>query len=586
MERRLDEERLPGLLRAARSLVTERELGRVMERLLSVSRELTGATCGAVGIIDSSRGRYGELLTAGVDPTLRETLRELLASSEPSSLIDGVQPRARALAGEHPGARSFLGVPIILGAEAWGALYLADERPDQFTEADEEMLSALASWAAIAVDNARVHEDNDHRRLELERSVAALEATFEIARAVGGETRVERVLELIADRSRALVGASGVIILLPAGQDFIVAAMAGDVPQSLAGAVVPGGTSVAREVLHTGRPERIRVRDMPEASQSVLTQIGLRPKAALIVPLVFRGNNVGVIEALDRVDGPEFRDVDEHRLQAAGASAATAVATAQTVERERLNRSLQAAEEERGRWARELHDETLQGLGGLLMTLSSARRLRDPAALRAALDRVVEQLGAEIADLRALITELRPASLDQLGLEPALEALFERARTVHDLPVRALVELESAANGRLDAEVETAVYRVVQEALNNAARHAGASVVHVEVLERGDEIRLRVADDGRGFDLGMPSAGFGVPGMRERVTLVGGRLDLVSGTEGTTVTATVPARRCGGSAASEASEPPTGVRRARTQDPLNEVVTGGDNDRRLPPGVQ
>ncbi|MEA2145066.1 MAG: hypothetical protein QOG59_653 [Solirubrobacteraceae bacterium] len=556
MEQKLDDERLQGLLRAARSLVTERELGRVMERLLAVSRELTGASCGAVGIIDSSRGRYGELITAGVDPTLRETLRELLASSESFSVINvAVDPRARALPGEHPGARSFLGVPIMLGAEAWGALYLADERPEQFTEADEQMLSALASWAAIAVDNARLHEDSDHRRLELERSVAALEATFEIARAVGGETRVERVLELIADRSRALVGASGVIILLPSGTDFIVAAMAGDIPQALAGAIVPGGESVARLVLHTGRPERIRARDIPQGNQFVLNQIGLRPKAALIVPLVFRGSNVGVIEALDRVDGPDFLDEDEHRLQAAAASAATAVATAQTVERERLNRSLQAAEEERGRWARELHDETLQGLGGLRMTLSSARRLQDPTALRAALDGAVQQLGREIADLRALITELRPASLDQLGLEPALEALCERATTVHGLPVRALLELAPAAEARLDPEVETAVYRVVQEALNNAARHAGASVVRIEVLERGDEIRLRVADDGRGFHLGMPSAGFGVPGMRERVTLVGGRLDIVSGSAGTTVTATVPARRSHDPAPSPTSQP-------------------------------
>jgi signal transduction histidine kinase len=362
------------------------------------------------------------------------------------------------------------------------------------------------------------------------------------------------VLELIADRSRALVGASGVIILLPAGSDFIVAAMAGDIPQALAGSIVPGGDSVARQVLHTGRPERIRVRDMPKPTQFVLTRIGLRPKAALVVPLVFRGSNVGVIEALDRVDGPDFRDEDEHRLQAAAASAATAVAAAQTVERERLNRSLQAAEEERGRWARELHDETLQGLGGLRMNLSSARRLEDPAALRAAIDGAVAQLGREIADLRALITELRPASLDQLGLKPALEALFERATTVHGLPVRALLELAPAAEDRLDPEVETAVYRVVQEALNNAARHAGASVVRIEVLERGEEIRLRVTDDGRGFDLGVPSAGFGVPGMRERVTLVGGRLDIVSDSSGTTLTATVPARRSDATAPSRASQ--------------------------------
>jgi signal transduction histidine kinase len=342
-----------------------------------------------------------------------------------------------------------------------------------------------------------------------------------------------------------------VVILLPAGGDVLAAAVAGDVPDGLAGSVVSGDTSVARRVLRHGRPERIRVRELPQARQLVLTELGLRPKAALVVPLVFRGRNVGVIEALDRIDGPDFRDEDEHRLQAAAASAATAVATAQTVERERLNRSLQAAEEERGRWARELHDETLQALGGLRMTLSSARRLNDAAALRAALDGAVEQLGREIADLRALITELRPASLDQLGIEPALEALFERSSAVYGLPVRALVELESTANGRLDQEVETAVYRVVQEALNNAGRHAGASVVRVEVLERENEIRVRVADDGRGFDLGLPSAGFGVLGMRERVTVLGGRLDIVSGGDGTTMSATVPARRCGGSAASE-----------------------------------
>ena len=254
--------------------------------------------------------------------------------------------------------------------------------------------------------------------------MVALEATFEIARAVGGETRMDRVLELIADRSRALVGASGVVILLPAGPDFVVAATAGKSlpPGRLEGA---GPLSIARRVLREGRPARVRVSECPKPL-AVLGALGLTPQAALIVPLVFRGNSVGVIEAVDRVDGPEFRDEDEHRLQAAAASAATAVATAQTVERERLHRSLQAGEEERGRWARELHDETLQALGGLRMTLSSARRLQDADALRAALDGAVEQLGREIAELRALITELRPASLDQLGLKPALDALVER----------------------------------------------------------------------------------------------------------------------------------------------------------------
>ena len=538
----LDEGRLRGLLAAARCLVTERDLARVTARLPLVSRELTGAAHAAVGVAERSGRTFRQVIAPdGELDVVRAAFGTLSAARE---LLEGAGPvRIGDLSGSAlpAGLRSFLGVPVVIDGVVWGALCVADPQPDRFGPEDEQAMVALAEWAATAVQSALMHADSDHRRTELERSVNALEATFEIARAVGGETRMDRVLPLIADRARALARASGVFILLPAGPDFIVAAVAGHIPELLAGQVVPGGASVARRVLRTGQPERIRTDEMPSPSRLVLMQLGMKPKAALVVPLVFRGSNVGVIEALDRIDGPEFTLEDEHRLQAAAASAATAVATAQTVERERLHRSLQAAEQERGRWARELHDETLQGLGGLRMTLSSARRLSNADALRSALDAAVDQLGSEIADLRALITELRPASLDQLGLAPALDALFERATKVYGLPVRAVVAL--AGSGRLDSEVETAVYRVVQESLNNAIRHAGASVVAVEVRERGDEIHLRITDDGRGFDQAVPSAGFGLLGMRERATLAGGRLEIESGSEGTAVTAALPSRR-------------------------------------------
>lgn len=546
----LDEGRLRGLLEAARCLVTERELGRVTARLPQLSRELTGAGYAAVGVAASDTTGFASLVTTDGDVAVRAALgalpqaRALLAGRGPVRL--GNLPGRSASGVLH----SFLGVPVRIDGRVWGALFVADERPDRFSAADAEVMVALADWAALAVQSARMYDDS----VELERSVVALEATFEIARAIGGETRVDRVLKLIADRARALSMASGVFILLPAGRDFIVAAVAGHIPDTLTGRLVPGSTSIARRALRRGQAERIRASEMPHPSRLVLTQMGLTVEAALVVPLVFRGRSVGVIEALDRIGGPDFTVEDEHRLQAAAASAATAVATAQTVERERLHRSLQAAEEERGRWARELHDETLQGLGGLRMTLSSARRLDDADALRAALDTAVEQLGREIADLRALITELRPASLDQLGLEPALDALVERATSVYGLPVRTLIELDPSVNGRLDSEVETAVYRVVQESLNNAARHAGASVVRVEVLERGDEIRLRVSDDGSGFDQSLPSAGFGVVGMRERVSLVGGRLEIESGPNGTMVSAALPNLRRGVVAAAGVSD--------------------------------
>ncbi|MGZ4183189.1 MAG: sensor histidine kinase [Solirubrobacteraceae bacterium] len=322
------------------------------------------------------------------------------------------------------------------------------------------------------------------------------------------------------------------------------AAIAGDVPEKLAGRRIPAGSTRAARVLASGNPERIA--PISGQMRATLSELGLRPRSALLSRLVFRGSNVGVIEAFDRVDGPEFRVEDERLLLAAAASAATAVATAQSLQRERLRRSLAAAEEERRRWARELHDETLQALGGLRVLLSSARRSTDVAALHATLETAVDQLADEIASLRALITELRPAALDELGLRPALEALFNRARLTHGLEVAMTVELEHGAGTRetrLEPDVEIAIYRTVQESLTNAAKHAGARCVDVVVVERGGEVEIAVRDDGTGFDVDAPTGGFGLTGMRERISLAGGRLEIISSGQGTAVLASVPSVR-------------------------------------------
>ena len=399
----------------------------------------------------------------------------------------------------------------------------------------------LAAWAAIAVENARLYRETDHRRAELERSVRALEATSEIARAVGGETQLERVLELIAKRSRALIEASGVAILLVEGDDFVVAATAGEVPRSITGARVSRGDSVAGRIVAGGRPERVK--DVTSSLRFALGDLGVHARSGMFVPLVYRGNSLGVIEAFDRFDGPEFRVEDERMLQAAAASAAIAVATAQSVEQDRLRRSLRAAEDERRRWARELHDETLQALGGLRVMLSSARRSGDADVLRRTLDTAIDQLADEIANLRSLITELRPAALDELGLAPALDALFDRVRAAHGLELVAHVELDGSdidAGRRLDPDVETIVYRVVQEGLTNAVRHAEADRVEVGVIERAEELAVSIRDDGRGFDTSVPASGFGLTGMRERIALWGADLRISSTPgAGTTIEATL-----------------------------------------------
>jgi signal transduction histidine kinase len=154
----------------------------------------------------------------------------------------------------------------------------------------------------------------------------------------------------------------------------------------------------------------------------------------------------------------------------------------------------------------------------------------------------LEQLDTEIESLRVLISELRPAALDELGLHPALLALAERTTVTHGIDVTTTFDGAAGARGkkRLDPELDTVVYRVVQEALTNAARHAHPETVAVQLRYRNGEVRVSVTDDGRGFDASQPAAGFGLLGMRERVSLVGGQFKLSSSPDGTTVEISLP----------------------------------------------
>jgi signal transduction histidine kinase len=380
-------------------------------------------------------------------------------------------------------------------------------------------------------------EDITERR----RSQAALEAAVQIANAVGGETELERVLKVIAERSRSLVDASRLMIVLADGDDLTVAATAGALDRSLVGARAPARGSIADQVCRSGKAERVD--HVLDWRGSALAALGVRATSALVVPLGFRGSAFGAIEALDRISGPEFRDEDERLLLAAAASAAVAISTARSVERDRVRQSLRAAEDERGRWARELHDETLQALGGLRVLLSSAHRSGDEQLLRTVAQNALEQLDTEIESLRVLISELRPAALDELGLESALVALAERVGTTYGIDVRTTVADAEASAAGLDPELEMVIYRVVQEALTNAARHANPEVVEVSLARSDGEVRAVVSDDGDGFDTAQSVNGFGLVGMRERVSFVGGRFELESSSEGTTVKIALPAAR-------------------------------------------
>jgi signal transduction histidine kinase len=532
----MDEHRLRALLDVGRSLIAELDTDAILARLLDVARELTGARYAAIGVLDEERTELERFLVAGIEeearhaigdlPRGRGVLGVLIDEPRPLRLSDvGAHPRSYGFPPGHPRMETFLGVPILIRGEAWGNLYLT-EKDGEFSAADEESVVVLSEWAAIAIDNARLYRGVMERRDELERVNRRLETTIEVSRGLGGMTDLDQVLELVVKRSRALLDGRAAELALLDGDELEVAAVAGEDVDGVRGTRLRAEDSLAREALRDGRSHRYE-----------------EPRRAVVTPLRFRNRTVGVLMVFDRLDRDAPFTTDEARLlDAFAASAATAVATAQTARDEMLRRSIRASEEERRRWARELHDQTLQDMAGLSMLLSAARRSSDPADLADAVDRAVDLLSAGVAGLRALITDLRPAALDELGVEAALEGLVERAQASSG--VRIDLSAHLAGGPRLDGDVESTIYRLVQEALTNVVKHAGASHAVVEVIDHGDTIDVEVRDDGRGIDLGHTSSGFGLVGMRERLALVRGTLDVSPRPGGgTALKARMPAQR-------------------------------------------
>ncbi|MGH2855259.1 MAG: GAF domain-containing sensor histidine kinase, partial [Solirubrobacteraceae bacterium] len=277
---------------------------------------------------------------------------------------------------------------------------------------------------------------------------------------MGGETDLEVILELVAKRGRALVSARVLLIELRDREELLVAAGAGEMPPELIGRRISMRNSFVGQALRARRTLRLDSElNRARFDEHSSGRLGVRAKGGLVVPLLFQGRPHGALLALDRLeDGPAFTAEDERLLEAFAASAATAVATAQSAASERQRQRLAAAEAERQRWARELHDETLQSLSALRIGLSTAARSERPEALRDAFRQAIVQLEEGITNLRALITDLRPAALDELGAQAAVEALAERA-TRHGIEVDVSIDFahepvedEVPAGGRADRQ--------------------------------------------------------------------------------------------------------------------------------------
>ena len=549
---RAREDRFRRLIDVGSTLLSELDLEAVLRSVVEAARELTSAEYAALGVLDPDRKELERFIYLGIDdgtkraignlPRGRGVLGELIREPTPLRLRDvNEHPHAYGLPPGHPPMQSFLGVPITVRGETYGNLYMTEKQDaEEFDEDDEEAALTLAIWAGIAIENARLYTSLSEREAEMQQALRRAETSVDIARTVGGETDVDRVLDLIVKRARALVDARALLVLLVRGDHLFVAARAGEASGEIAELTVPLKDSVYGETMR----ERVSRRLEGEESKGEFSlREQLEAESALIVPLVFRGYAVGTLVAFDReAGGSGFDQEDVRLLQAFAASAATAVATAQTVESERLQQQVEVGERERHRWAQELHDDALQGLAAIRISLAMALQ-SDAAGRMQGIERVaeetVERLGDQINELNRLINDLRPAPLERLGLAGALEVLVEESSARGGLEIETEIEIEHDVTG----EEERVVYRLVQEALNNVVKHASATRVSLIARLADHQVRIAVEDDGNGFDASSVATGRGLIGMRERIELLGGDIEVSSEpTRGTRITARVPLR--------------------------------------------
>jgi signal transduction histidine kinase len=541
---RQEEHRLHELFRAGLALNSELSLDALLQKIAETAASITGALYAALGVIDESGEALERFVVTGIDaeqhaaigdlPRGRGILGVLIREAAPLRLAKiADDSRSVGFPPNHPPMTTFLGVPVMLRGVAYGNLYLTEKAGGgEFTDEDEELVTLLAAQAAVAIENARLYESAT-------RWSRQLEALHDVVRSLAEELDLDNLLELVCSRLRELIGARVVLVALPQpGGDLRVAAADGDSVEGLVGAMLSASRSKSGRVLERGQSTRVdSILDDPEIDQEEARRIGAR--TGLYVPLIARGQGVGVIAIHDKPGSDaRFTDGDLRVAEIFAARAAVAVSLSQRVARDTVRRVVEAQESERRRLALELHDETGQALTSILLGLKAIRAASGPEDAERAEADVRTLVVQALQDVRALAVELRPSALDDFGLGPALQRLAET------FAERSGIEtvVEASLERRLPAEIETTLYRVVQEALTNVVKHAGASHVSIVVTSRDSSVAVTIDDDGGGFDPAVVRAdALGLLGMRERLALVGGTLTVESSPDaGTTLAARVP----------------------------------------------
>jgi signal transduction histidine kinase len=537
-------DRLRVLVETGIAINSELSLDGVLERIVEAAARVTDAHYAALGVIDPAGTGLERFVTHGMTdeaekqigdlPHGRGILGVLIHDARNLRLHNlSEHPRSVGFPSGHPPMNTFLGVPIILRGVAYGNLYLTEKNDGgDFTDEDEELVSLLAAQAAVAVENARLYESATSWSQQLE-------SLNEIGGALVGELELGPLLDLVATRLRQLIGARLVAIALPAGDGLRIAAADGQGEADLEAFNLLERDSKTGRVLERGRSERVdSLLEDPEVNQDVTRRLGA--STGLYVPLLAWERPIGVLVAHDKTGpDPRFSSADLRLAEQFANRAAIAVDLSRRVARDALRRVVSGQELERRRLARELHDETGQALTSILLGLRAVEEAGGPDEMSTAASNLRELVVGTLQDVRRLAVQLRPKALDDFGLVAAVEHLvqtFSEATAIR-------VDLEAQlGDKRLPAEVETTLYRIVQEALTNIVKHAGASRVSILMVRSSGSATVVIEDDGQGFDPTEPrEEGMGIMGMRERVELHEGRLTVESTPgSGATLVAEVP----------------------------------------------
>jgi len=539
-----------------RALLGVHDTSDLLGRVAEAARSLTNARFAAIGVLNEERTGLAQFVHSGIDdaeaeligalPQGRGLLGTLMTRGTPLRVDDlGAHEDSSGFPAHHPLMTTFLGVPIFVDGEQWGALYLTEKHGGPFSDADEAAAASLAEWAAIAIANAIVFTELTALRRAHEQAIRARDALAEVAATIAAHDDLSQMLEVIAANARELSRAQACSIVLLEDGHVVVSAFAGDMGTLQLGTRVERAGTLSEAVMTRREPMTVYADDPLIQPFRRLIGANYEFESVTAYPLQHRGRPLGALSLIDSA-AVAVSSARREIVESFVTSVAVAVDAARNVADQRVRSVLQAQELERTRWARELHDETLQNLGGFNMHLSALLGQIDRPELRQAFERVLEIANDQVTSLRSLITELRPLGLDDLGLGPALQDLVERVRASSGLSIDLQLDGlgDDSDSERFDPAIEVAVYRIVQEALTNIVRHAAASRVQISLAIDGLLV-ADVVDNGGGFDPHDSVTGFGITGMRERAALLGGSLEITVADGRTTVHVELPAAHRG-----------------------------------------